>query len=65
MPSYPFLPPSNHTHHLILDLDETLIHFDTDHDVFHVRPYAEEFIKNMMMHYEITIFTAGTKEYAD
>ena len=43
MPSYPFLPPcaTHHSRHLILDLDETLIHFDIDQDVFHVRPYAE------------------------
>jgi hypothetical protein len=30
MPSFPFLPPcaTHHAHYLILDLDETLIHFD-------------------------------------
>ena len=67
MPSYPFLPPPlpEHTRHLILDLDETLIHFDVDKEEYHIRPHAEEFIKKMKHYYEVTIFTAGTKEYAD
>ncbi len=32
---------------------------------FLVRPYAEDFIKEMSIYYEIVIFTAATKEYAD
>lgn len=33
--------------------------------MFHIRPYAEEFLKKMATYFEITIFTAATKEYAD
>jgi predicted HAD superfamily phosphohydrolase YqeG len=49
MPSYPFLPPciTTHTHHLILDLDETLIHFDPDRNTYHVRPHGEDFLRNL------------------
>jgi len=33
--------------------------------MFHIRPYAEDFLKKMAFYFEITIFTAATKEYAD
>jgi CTD small phosphatase-like protein 2 len=48
-----------------LDLDETLIHYDEQSGFFGVRPYAEEFIAKMAEHYEIVIFTAGMRDYAD
>jgi len=46
MPTSPFLPSPNpaHKHYLILDLDETLIHFNPNKDAFHVRPFASEFL---------------------
>lgn len=46
MPTQPFLPPflPTHRHFLILDLDETLIHFNPNRDVFLVRPHAPEFL---------------------
>lgn len=68
---------------LVLDLDETLIHFtdlspskikDLQHLNSHenyyggyytVRPYALSFISEMADMYEIIVFTAGTKSYAD
>jgi predicted HAD superfamily phosphohydrolase YqeG len=42
MPTYPFLPEceASHHHYLILDLDETLIHFEPEKNLFHVRPYT-------------------------
>lgn len=64
---------------LILDLDETLIHsidktnyveqpydFMID-DEFYVmkRPYVEEFIKEMSQHYELAVWTAATRGYAE
>lgn len=52
---------------LVLDLDETLIHFknDVNKPKFLIRPYAYNFLKNVSQFYEIIIFTAAQKEYAD
>lgn len=51
----------------MLDLDETLIHFkEVDNSqTFLVRPYCHEFLREMSKHYEIVIFTASVKQYAD
>lgn len=54
---------------LVLDLDETLVHCANpntqDQPIINVRPGALDFIKTMSELYEVVIFTAGTKEYAD
>lgn len=52
---------------LVLDLDETLIYFKNDiaKPKFLIRPYAYCFLKNLSAFYEIIIFTAAQKEYAD
>ena len=52
---------------LVLDLDETLVHFKNESGKarFLVRPHAYNFLKNMSSHFEIIIFTAAQKDYAD
>jgi TFIIF-interacting CTD phosphatase-like protein len=65
----PFLPPKAdqaRMYTLVLDLDETLVHYATDEhagDVhsgkFLIRPGAVEFLTEMAKYYEIVIFTAG------
>ena len=52
---------------LVLDLDETLIHYvDAGEDsYFLVRPFCKEFLAEMSKYYEIVVFTAGVKDYAD
>ena len=53
---------------LVLDLDETLIHYecdDTDGDYYLIRPGAIKFLKDLSIFYEIVIFTAAMPEYAD
>jgi CTD small phosphatase-like protein 2 len=69
--SVPFLkekPKKPYT--LVLDLDETLIHFkpnpnnDSNGKIM-IRPHLYEFLKNIKKYYEIIVFTAATKEYAD
>lgn len=52
---------------LVLDLDETLIHYFEEDDKGHfaVRPYAIEFLKRMSECFEIVIFTASISEYAN
>ncbi len=66
---------------LILDLDETLIHSDLDmkwsaHDSYiktedesiipiNIRPYLYEFLEFCNIHFDIIIYTASCKDYAD
>lgn len=58
---------------LILDLDETLIHYikgkqesnDIEEDYYLIRPHTVKFLKEVSKYYELVIFTAGTKGYAD
>lgn len=65
----PFLPPlsvnSNKTYTLVLDLDETLVHYYEEKNTVLLRPYSSQFLQQMAQFYEIVIFTAGTKDYAD
>ena len=65
----PFLPPINpkYKYTLVLDMDETLIHYFFTHKngMFFVRPYCFDFLYELNDLYEIITFTAGTKEYAD
>ena len=52
---------------LVLDLDETLIHFcmkNNGEGKLFFRPYLIEFLNSVSKYYEIIIFTAGIKEYA-
>ena len=52
---------------LVLDLDETLVHFSRKDDKcgFLVRPFASQFLSILSQFFEIGIFTASQKEYAD
>ena len=55
---------------LVLDLDETILHFkinpETENEgVLKVRPGIHEFLETLGKMYEIVVFTAATKEYAD
>jgi len=68
-PKPPFLKPisSKYKYTLVLDLDETLVHYISDNDsaYIQIRPGAEEFIKELSEYYEIIIFTAALQSYAD
>ena len=53
---------------LILDLDETLMSFEysnKNEGYSHIRPHLPEFLNIVHNYYEIIIFTAATKNYAD
>ena len=52
---------------LVLDLDETLVHYFEDENEAYVkvRMGAENFIRTLSKYCEIAIFTASTKYYAD
>ena len=65
----PFLSPMHlrYKYTLVLDMDETLLHFFFTNikGMFFVRPYCFEFLNDLNNLYEIITFTAGTKDYAD
>ena len=55
---------------LVLDLDETLISFQTDFDdetkgLLKFRPFLYEFLEKMINYYELIIFTSATQDYAE
>jgi len=68
-PNVPFLPANEDSskYTLVLDLDETLVHFfySPSGGCFLLRPKALEFLKTLASMYEICIFTAAMKDYAD
>lgn len=64
------LPPlrKDNIYTLVLDLDETLVHFNAQPDgsgEFFIRPHVNEFLAAVSRCFEVVIFTAATKEYAD
>ena len=66
----PFLPPldtKKYTYTLVMDLDETLVHYieEENRAYVQVRPYADFFLSEMGKYFEIVIFTAAAEDYAD
>ena len=72
-PTIPFLPPKDKNdkreYCLVLDLDETLVHYieeeNGDNDYVKVRIGAENFVNALSEFCEIVIFTASTQYYAN
>ena len=68
-PIPPFLKPINpkYEYTLVLDLDETLVHYleDAENAYIQIRPGAEDFILDLSNYYELIIFTAALQNYAD
>ena len=55
---------------LVLDLDETLIHFkpnpnNEESGTIKIRPFLMEFLEKIKNYYDLVVFTAATQEYAD
>ncbi|KAL4473194.1 hypothetical protein ABPG72_015575 [Tetrahymena utriculariae] len=66
----PYLPEMDkkHNYTLVLDLDETLIHYTEAYNnvkQFVVRPYVQTFLHQISEFYEIVVFTAGMPDYAN
>jgi len=61
---------TNKPYTLVLDLDETLIHFkanpnNEESGTIRIRPYLYQFLEKIKKYYELVVFTAATQEYAD
>ena len=52
---------------LVLDLDETIIHYSyrDDKHIINYRPGLFNFLNKIKFNFNIFIFTAGTREYAN
>ena len=65
----PYLPPPKdpNCYTLVLDLDETLVHYyeSNGEGNFRIRPGCEKFLREMSENYEVVIFTAAMQDYAD
>ena len=61
----PIGDPGYRRYTLVLDLDETLVHFDHRRMVYKVRPLCIRFLTDMAKLYEIVIFTAAHQTYAN
>ena len=68
---YPYVRTlNNKKYSLVLDLDETLIHFKPqnngeDGGTLRVRPGIYEFLDEVGKYYELIVFTTATQDYAD
>ncbi len=71
VPYEPFLPAirKGFEYTLVLDLDETLIHYDIDDQAnegfYLIRPAALKFLYDMSLLFEIVVFTAAIPDYAN
>ncbi len=57
----------NKKYTLVLDLDETLVHYfeSPSGGSFMIRPYCIQFLENVSQLYEIVVFTAAMQDYAN
>lgn len=65
VPPYLPAPPKGIEYTLVLDLDETLIHYRDDEEYYLVRPGVNKFLQELSPLYDIVLFTASVKKYAD
>ena len=59
----PYIPPiaAGFEYTLVLDLDETLIHYKDDEEYYLMRPGVSRFLEELSACYDIVLFTASVK----
>ena len=62
-PKYVGIVPTNKV--IIFDMDETLVHYSVESDNVYVRPHAIEVLEALSGMYELWLWTASEKEYAN
>ncbi|OMJ73323.1 hypothetical protein SteCoe_28007 [Stentor coeruleus] len=67
LPTSPYLPNTDKEYTLILDLDETLVHYvdNGPESRLNIRPGCSDFLIELKKYYELSIFTAALQDYAD
>ncbi len=67
VPPTPFLPSleNRFKYTLVIDLDETLIYFNQENNILKYRPFMDTFLNAVKQYYQLVIFTASSKDYAD
>ena len=64
----PYLPNNTslqNRYTLVIDLDETLVHYDDQAETLNIRPHADTFLEALANHFELVVFSAGMQDYAD
>ena len=61
----PTAPAVTKEYILVLDMDETMIHYDPFRNNFRKRPHLLQFLKEASADWEIVVFTAALKDYAN
>ena len=66
-PFLPILNKNKYKYTLVIDLDETLVHYVEEREKAYVqvRPFADYFLIEMGKYFEIVIFTSAEEDYAN
>ena len=66
-PFLPILNKNKYKYTLVIDLDETLVHYVEEREkaFVQVRPFADYFLIEMGKYFEIVIFTSAEEDYAN
>ena len=62
-PEYSSIKPEKKV--VIFDMDETLFHYESETDTPHLRPYCKEALAKLLDKYELWLWTASEKDYAE
>ena len=66
-PFFPKLDINKYKYTLVLDLDETLVHYIEEENSAYVQvmPYLDYFLKELSKYFEIVLFAAAEEDYTD